>query len=436
MAVLDRLARVASLGGLAGRTGGRAVRSTLRGWMGDARADDAKAALGAARDVARTLGRLRGGATKFGQALAIAAEHLDLPDDVRQALAAAHDQGEPVPFPRIRAAIERELGAPLEELFQAVSPDPIGVASLAQAHAARLPDGTPVVVKVLHDGVEEAVEADLLALRGLALAARASGRSAAEMDALIDEVRVRIREELDYLQEAANIEQFRRLYGDDPRVRVPRYHPSHSGARVLTLDHLPGVPLERFAADASPEARQRAGLTLAELFFEQAFRHRVLHADPHPGNYLFEPDGRVGLLDFGCVKRFDAFSIGAYAGIVHHAIRGDRAATLAACRDFGSWGGTDPAAADCLWDFCEAVAGPWRVGPYEVGGPHDRLADRVRPVGERMWRIEEIRTPPDVVFLHRTIAGVYGMGRRLRTRGDFAALALQLTGEAMAAARA
>ena len=107
MAVLDRLARVATLGGLAGRTGGRAVRSTLRGWMGDARADDAKAALGAARDVARTLGRLRGGATKFGQALAIAAEHLDLPDDVRLALAAGRAGPVPAHPRRDRARARR-----------------------------------------------------------------------------------------------------------------------------------------------------------------------------------------------------------------------------------------------------------------------------------------------------------------------------------------
>jgi aarF domain-containing kinase len=377
-----------------------------------------------AREVASSLGKLRGAAMKFGQTIAVAAEHLDVPEEVRQALGSLHSQGEPVPWDSIRGVVTRELG-PISKRFATFDEKPLGTASLAQAHAATLPDGTPVVVKVLHDGVEESVEADLSAFRALLAAWRLTGRDRGEVDDLVAEVRERLREELDYGHEAANIEAFVAIYGDDPRIRIPRVHREWSTSRVLTLDRLPGRPIEAFAADASDEARIRAGLNLAELFFEQAFCHRMLHADPHPGNYLFEADGRIGLLDFGCVKRFSAPSMSAYMRIVRCALENDRAGALQATRDFGAWNGDTPAAGDAVWAFCDAVVGPWRNGPYQVGADDDRLIERVHPAVKQMWAHAEIRGPRDVIFLHRTLAGIYGLGRKLKVKADWKEIVLE-----------
>jgi len=159
------------LGALAGRVGATWV--TRRG--ADPRADD-PGLRHRAEDLGRTLGKMRGAAMKLGQSLAIAADHLDLAPELRMALGTLHAQGEPIPFAAIRATVEAELGAPLQTLFAHFDEAPLGTASLAQAHAARLLDGRRVVVKVLHEGVEEAVASDLSMIGAMPTLMRALGR--------------------------------------------------------------------------------------------------------------------------------------------------------------------------------------------------------------------------------------------------------------------
>ena len=98
-------------------------------------------------------------------------------------------------------------------------------------------------------------------------------------------------------------------------VEVPGTHPAYSTGRVLTMDRLTGAPIDQFLERADDETRLRAGERLVRVFYEMAFRLRTLHADPHAGNYLFRPDGTVGLLDFGCVKRFDPYWMGRYCNM-------------------------------------------------------------------------------------------------------------------------
>jgi len=421
MAKRSRLGRLATLGGLTTRLSSSYVGQRIKEALTD---QDGKQALRdrfqmqSAEQLVQTLGRLRGAAMKFGQSISMAAEHLDLPEEVRAQLAKLQNEGEPVPFETIRATLARELGD-VDQRFSHIESTPLGTASLAQAHAATLADGTPVVVKVLHEGVDEAVEADLLAVRAFIASARTlGGRSRAEMDSIYDEVRERLLEELDYLQEAANIHSFRQAFGDaDPRVRIPRQHNTLCTERVLVMDRLPGRSLRAFLADSTEEQRQIAGTNLAGLFFSMAFKHRILHADPHPGNYLFENDGRIGLLDFGCVKRFRPSWIGRYAQAALGAIEGDREMVLQACYDMGAWDGEDRSAADAIWEFCDTIVGPWRGQEYTVGDQFDDIIERVHPVGRRIWESPGVTAPRDIIFLHRTLGGIYTIGRQLKVRG-------------------
>ncbi len=363
------------------------------------------------------LSRLKGAAMKMGQQAALLASNLDLPPEVQEQLSKLHDKAEPVSWETIRSALEAELGDALEA-FATIDESPLGTASLAQAHAATLHDGSQVVVKVLHHGIDESVEADLLAMKALMSAGRLVGRGRAETSGLFEELAEKLHEELDYTLEAANLTEFHERFGNDERFRIPKVHPDLSTNRVLTMDRIVGKPIGEFLEDASPEARARAGRNLADLFFESAFRHRVLHADPHPGNFLFEPDGRVGVLDFGCVKRFEASWIGRYAKLVMAAVDDDREAILAETRALGAWEGEDPRAAEVIVDFCEAVMGPLRNGPYTIGS-EDHLLERVKPVVERMWGFTEIKGPRHLLFLHRTLGGLYSMMRQLEVTEDW-----------------
>ena len=417
----SRLERLARLGALTGRVAGRSIRKKARDVIkkGALRADPRDLFSNeTADDITVTLGRLKGVAMKAGQQLAMVASHLDLPEDIQKKLEKLHAKAEPVAFEEIQSALEAELNGPLQDHFLSVDSTPLGTASLAQAHAAILLDGTPVVIKVMHDGVRESLETDLLTLKGMLLGSRALGRSAGEAKDVFDEIATHLREELDYFQEAVNIHLFHEIHANDPRFRVPKLHPKWCTERILTMDHLPGVPHRAFLAAASPEARQRAGLSLAEWFFEGTFRHRLLHADPHPGNFLFEPDGRMSIVDFGCVKRFDEFFIGQYARIVLYAFEKNHEQLLETCVEMGLWDGKRKAAGDIILEFCEAVVSPWRQGVTELGSGDD-LVQRVKPIVGKIWKYPEIRGAKDMVMLHRTLGGLYSFAREFQVRADW-----------------
>ena len=422
---MSRWKRLATLGGLTGRVGSSYLGAKVKdAFLDEERRKQAREALqleSAAR-IAATLSQMKGAAMKLGQQIAVAASSLDLPPEVTGALSRLHKDAEPVPFGIVREDIESSIEQPLDRAFAWFDERPLGTASLGQAHVARLPDGREVVVKVLHRGVAEAVDTDLLALRAVLVSSRALRRDKAEVEAAFDEIRDRLKEELDYLQEAVNLQQFHEALGHDPRVRIPRLHHALCTDRVLTMDRLPGKHLEAFLETATPEARQIAGNTLADLYYTQLFDLAMLHADPHPGNYLFEDDGRVGLVDFGCVKRFDPYWIAHYARAAVSALGRDQDGLVAACWELGAWNGTDAEDAELLWDFADTMCVGFRDGPKTLGPDHERFMDDMRPVLKRFVARPSVTIPKDVLFAHRSLGGLYTIHRRLGTRADFGAI--------------
>lgn len=415
------LGRLASLGGLTSRVTSSYVGQRIAGAFQDAegrREALDRLHLRNAERVVETVGRLKGAAMKVGQSVAMVAGSLDLPEDVRGVLGKLHDKVEPIPFAQIREDVEAALGRPLTDSYSWFDPQPLGTASLGQAHAARLPDGRDVVVKVLHRGVEGSVSSDIGALKAMLVGGRLLKRDKAEIDAMFEEIRERLAEELDYLQEAANIAEFQRMFAGDDRVRIPGVHHDWCSERVLTMDRLPGLPLETFLERATPEARQRAGVTLVHMFYSMIYTHLTLHADPHPGNYLFELDGRVGLLDFGCVRRFDPYWMAHYAQAAMRAVARDRDGCLAHCEAIGAIDEKAPSdAREALWHFCDLLTWPYRVPEYELGGPADDELFRQFPLAiARLVQHREIHSTRELLFMHRALGGMYALQRRLRPK--------------------
>ncbi|MFK7928100.1 MAG: ABC1 kinase family protein [Myxococcota bacterium] len=434
----SRLRRLARLTSLTSRVTssfvGERVKSAIRGEADMSKEDMDRLFVQNTGRIVDTMSNLKGAAMKLGQGMALAARSLDLPPEVANQLSKLNKDAEPVPFHIIREDVEKGLGMPLEEAYASFDETPLGTASLAQAHRAVMHDGSDVVVKVLHRGIDDSVATDLLALKAVLLGSRVLRRDKSEVDAAFAEIQARLEEELDYLQEAANIHEFHQLWDSDPDVRVPNVYGSHSTERVLTLDRLDGVHVEEFAEIASPEAKQRAGETLARLYYTMAFRHRVLHADPHPGNYLFTEDGSVGLLDFGCVKRFDEFWIGRYCQIARHAIDGERALALYESREMGALTGKDKKASEALWEFFDALAHHLRKGAFELGSEDDNIVEQMRPEGRALGNHPSVRVPPDVIFLHRALGGIYSIAKRLHPTLDPGALFMEVCDEAISRA--
>lgn len=419
---MSTFSRLAKLGTLTTKVGASYLSARVAGVFQDE--DGKKAAMDRlhsanAERIVGSLGALKGAAMKLGQAVAQAAEGLDLPPEAKAALSRLHDKAEPVPFSVIQARVESELGAPLGDLFRSFDVEPVGTASLGQAHGAVLPDGTSVVVKVLHEGVDASVTSDLAALRTMLRAGGAFNRSKEEMDAIFAEIRARLDEELDYEHEAQNLRVFRRFFAGDVDVTIPAVHDGWSTRKVLTMGRLEGRPISVFAATAPDAARQRAGLALARSFVRMQYVLRTIHGDPHPGNYLFQPDGRIGILDFGCVRTYELPFMATYGGIGLDALAGDREAAMRKVLAVGALARRDAAAEDAIWEFISTIGRPFQGGPFTFGGPDDDIQDRITAVVPRLIAQPNARNPRELIFLHRGLAGLHTLAKQLKVTGDW-----------------
>ncbi|MFE0041652.1 ABC1 kinase family protein [Streptomyces albireticuli] len=258
-----------------------------------------------------TLGQLKGGAMKLGQALSVFESALpeQIAGPYRAALTKLQEAAPPMPVKSVHAALAERLGEDWRDLFEEFDDQPAAAASIGQVHRAVWHDGRAVAVKVQYPGAGEALLSDLTQLSRFA---RLLGPLIPGMDIkpLISELRDRVSEELDYGLEARAQSAHAREFAGDPDVTVPAV--VHQSDQVLVTEWLEGVPLSEVIAEGTPEQRDRAGQLLARFLFSGAARTGLLHADPHPGNFRLltgdAPDGppekwRLGVLDFGTVDR-------------------------------------------------------------------------------------------------------------------------------------
>src|SRR5690349_17286530 len=230
--------------------------------------------------------------------------------------------------------MRRKLGAPLRQVFAEFDERAFAAASIGQVHRASTLDGDEVVVKVQYPGIAEAVESDL---RNATLLLPLIRRLAPALDVkpLFAELRERIGEELDYELEAQHQRRVERLYRGHPFISVPRVRTDLSTRRVLVSDYIEG---ERFEAVRTLDQaqRDRYGEILFRFYFGLLYRHRIALGDPHPGNYLLRPDGRVAFLDYGLVRDLSPARIGAERAIAL-AVRDDDPDALAAALAAGGY---------------------------------------------------------------------------------------------------
>ena len=246
-------------------------------------------------------------AIKLGQMLSTRSDVL--PSDWQRELARLQDAAPPILPTAVRATILQELGRPVHELFDSFVEVPLACASIGQAHAAKLPSGDDVVVKVRRPGVVDEVELDLDVISGVvALLSRSSRRvRSLEVIPLVDQFATTLRRELDYVREADNVERFASNFEGDPDIRIPTVYRELSCARVLTLERLGGLKIDDLdALDAAGIDRAELARRATALVLRSVFEHGFFHADPHPGNFFIEPNGRIGLIDFGMVGEVDA----------------------------------------------------------------------------------------------------------------------------------
>jgi len=235
---------------------------------------------------------------KFGQMLS---QREDIfPDDMVRELRNLQDRVATFPAAAARRIIEQETRKPIGELFSMFEDAPIASASMAQVHRARLLDGTPVIVKVRRPEIEATVDADIAVLKRLArlLTSAMPSMRAFNLPELVAEFSTSLRGELDFEQEARNVERFARANQDEPLVFVPKVFPNASARRVLTMERSLGHRIDEGEAISG---QPRLAAELMRIFLTGVFEHGVFHADPHPGNVFVLPDGRICFHDFGAL---------------------------------------------------------------------------------------------------------------------------------------
>jgi predicted unusual protein kinase regulating ubiquinone biosynthesis (AarF/ABC1/UbiB family) len=283
----------------------------------------------------RALNQLKGTALKVSQLLSAHAEFL--PTAVRAELAKGNYQVTPLNRALVHKVFRAEFGQPPEHLFASFDAQACAAASLGQVHYASLADGTAVAVKVQYPGIGASINSDLRMLRGM-LETLGPGSGVMPRAALVDQMMVEVAhklgEELDYVHEAAQLDWFRARV-ELPGVVIPRPFAAHSSRRVLTMERLEGLHLDQWLATGPDQAtRDRYGQKLLDWFFYSLFELGRLHADPHPGNFLFMPDGRLGLLDFGCTRAIAPHFIASLANAWNAVLNPEAGANQAARRAY------------------------------------------------------------------------------------------------------
>lgn len=292
-----------------------------------------------ARRVLGTIVELQGLFIKVGQLLSIMANFL--PVQFRAGLEQLQDRVPPRPYAEIEERIEKELGRPVEDLFERICEAPIASASLGQVHEAWLKDGTHVAVKVQHRDIDEIVRLDLTTIRRI-MAIVSIFVPVQGLDAYYHQVRSMIAEELDFQREAQNITRIADNFLKDPTVRFPRPVEGYCTRRVMTTSFLPGVKVGDVAAlDARGIDRKALARKVVQVFCQQIFVDGIYHADPHPGNMLVADDGALILLDFGAVAELSPQMREGIPEFLEGVIRRDTEQIIKAMRKMGFLSRTD-----------------------------------------------------------------------------------------------
>ena len=368
-----------------------------------------------ANDIFRQFAKLRGTALKLAQSLSL--DNGALPDEFAEVMAQAQYQVPPMNRALVRSRIKQELGAYPEQAFARFTPEAVAAASIGQVHRARLKDGTPVAVKIQYPNMRQTIDSDLALAR--TLFGPLIGDSA---DAYFAEVRQKLLEETDYINEGRQLEQFSQLY-QHPAIVTPRLVGPLTTERVLTMTFVEGQHLGPYLQGAPPAAERDAyGQLLWDFFHQQvADGSYAMHADLHPGNFLFRADGKLGMLDFGCVKHFPKSFIHTCMALLEGHLADDPQGLkqLYYREHILDEAQSDNAAEEEAFAYFrtlgKTLVQPYRSERFDFGQPDYRSAlNQLFRSGPKV----QPRVSPHFIFLNKVQAGLYSLLMKLGARVD------------------
>jgi predicted unusual protein kinase regulating ubiquinone biosynthesis (AarF/ABC1/UbiB family) len=403
-----RYGRLARLGRLSARLwsswAGAKVRRLFASKERRARYDEERRKRDAAA-VTETMGQMKGAVMKLGQMLSFVSD--SIPAEYQTALESLQASAPPMDFALIRDVAEGEFGKPLERMFARFDEKPLAAASIGQVHRAQLPSGEEVVVKIQYPGVAEAIQADLANVAFLHRIA-ALFYPAMEPKPIIAELRGRVLEELDYINEAKNQRAFYDLYEGHPFIRIPKVFESHSTARVLTSEYVEGRRYDDIR-NSDDETRARFAEALYRFVFGSIIRYGVFNGDPHPGNYLYDDQGRVVFLDYGCVKYFPEPMLRNWLALIEAHIDENPEAFREQIVELGFLEHGSPVTAETIYDYFGYIYRPFKFDEefeYTSEYSEQTSALMLKPEGPFEKLPKQLNLPADFLFVNRIQWGV------------------------------
>jgi len=370
-----------------------------------------------AEDVTRTMGDMKGAVMKVGQVLSMMTGVL--PDEMAGQLATLHSSAPPMAFELVEQVFMAEFGLPPRKVFRRFEHEPFAAASIGQVHRATLDDGRKVAVKVQYPGVAEAIEHDLANV-GLMLSMAGLVARGLDVGTIVSDLKDGIRAELDYLREAANQQRFADLFEGHGFVRVPRVHPELTTHHVIVQEFIEGRPF-REAFDLPQAERNRLAEIVYRFCFGGIYRHGLFNGDPHPGNYLLTPDGRVAFVDYGCVTEFPPDIVAKFGGVIGALLDRDIDAWRTATEAIGILRPNAPFTTEALYDHMHWYWAPILEG--EVTFTPELAAEMIRrntqTTGEGGAINRYCNVPEGMVFLTRINFGLAGLMANLRAHGPW-----------------
>jgi predicted unusual protein kinase regulating ubiquinone biosynthesis (AarF/ABC1/UbiB family) len=366
------------------------------------------------------LGQLKGGAMKLGQALSVF--EAALPDELagpyRAALTKLQESAPPLPVATVHKVLVSQLGPNWRDRFRDFDETPAAAASIGQVHRAVWEDGRDVAVKVQYPGAGKALVADLNQLSRIASMFRVL-QPGLDVKPLLAELRTRITEELDYELEAAAQAAFAVAFADDPEIYVPRV--VASAPQLLVTEWVTGLPLSTLIKEGDQEARDDAGRRIALLHFSAPARARLLHADPHPGNFRILADGRLGVLDFGAVARLPEGHPEVVGRLTRLALAGDAQGVLDGLRGEGFIKPDVEVDAQAVLEYLRPMLDPIATDEFRLTRSWLRAeAARIASPKSPAYALgRQLNLPPSYLLVHRVTLGSIGVLCQLEAKAPY-----------------
>jgi predicted unusual protein kinase regulating ubiquinone biosynthesis (AarF/ABC1/UbiB family) len=361
-----------------------------------------------ARQVFNEFSKLRGTALKIAQQLSL--DQGVLPDEFADVMSEAQYSVPPINKALARSIIKKELGEYPEKLFAEFNPAAFAAASIGQGHEARLESGEKVAIKIQYPNVRNTIDSDLSLAKTLL---RRFVKKGANLEEYFDEIKKTLLEETDYEQEAEYLDYFYGRFEQD-YIITPKLYEKYSSKKVLTMSFIEGQHLQEFLkTDPTQEERNHYGQMLWNFFHDQVDQRDFIHADTHPGNFMITPEGDLGVIDFGCVKKFPVKFTRNYMSLLPHHLEKsvEEIKELYIKLDIVRENPDDPEKEEYFFKYCkkygDIFAQPYQDDSFDFGSTN--FNKKIKRFAKNAPLMNEPRGDKNFLFSTRMHTGLYNL---------------------------